>query len=62
MGMGRGMGMGQGAWGSTPSPLVQPVPPASREEEVTALKQTASDLRQQLAEVMERLDKLEKEG
>jgi predicted Fe-Mo cluster-binding NifX family protein len=74
MGMGRGMGrgvgmrhgIGRGAWGTTPTP--QPAPPASRssvssgqrEEEVAALKQTASDLRQQLAEVMERLDKLEK--
>ena len=64
-GMGRGMGMGQGAWGATPSP--QPAPPASRpstgpgqdEEEIVALKQTASELRKQLAEVMERLEKLE---
>ncbi|MGA9347597.1 MAG: NifB/NifX family molybdenum-iron cluster-binding protein [Anaerolineae bacterium] len=64
-GMGRGMGMGRGAygpgaWGTTPPP--QPAPPASRGEEIAALKQTASDLRRQLAEVMERLDKLEKGG
>jgi hypothetical protein len=57
--MGRGMGMGRGAWGATPSPPPEPAPPASREGEVAALKQTASDLRKQLAEVMERLDKLE---
>jgi predicted Fe-Mo cluster-binding NifX family protein len=70
MGMGRGMGMGQGAWGATPPPSPQPAPPASRpstssghrEEEIAALKQTASDLRRQLAEVMERLEKLKKEG
>ncbi|MBL7183981.1 MAG: DUF5320 domain-containing protein, partial [Anaerolineae bacterium] len=37
-------------------------PPASREEEVAVLKQTAGDLRQQLAQIMERLDKLEKES
>ena len=52
---------GQGAWGATPSPPPQTHPPASREEEVVALKQTAGDLRWQLAEIMERLDKLEKE-
>ena len=58
-----GMGMGRGAWGTTPPPTSpQPAPPASRQEEVAALKQTASDLRQQLAQVMERLDKLEKGG
>jgi len=61
-GMGMGRGMGRGAWGTTPRPPPQPAPPASREEEVAALKQTASDLRQQLAQIMERLDKLEKES
>ncbi len=55
--MGRGA-YGPGAWGATPAP--QPTPPASREEEIAALKQIASDLRQQLAQIMERLDKLEK--
>jgi predicted Fe-Mo cluster-binding NifX family protein len=64
-GMGRGMGMGRGAygpgaWGTAAPPTPQPAPPASREEEIAALKQTASDLRQQLAQIMERLDKLEK--
>jgi predicted Fe-Mo cluster-binding NifX family protein len=77
MGMRRGMGMGRGAWGATPPPSPQPAPPTSRpsttlrrssgqgsgqrEEEVAALKQTASDLRRQLAQVMERLEQLEKE-
>jgi len=64
-GMGMGQGMGQGAYGpgvggTMPSP--QPAPPASRKEEVAVLRQTAGDLRQQLAQIMERLDKLEKES
>jgi predicted Fe-Mo cluster-binding NifX family protein len=54
MGMGRGMGLGQGAWGATPPPA-----PAAMESRPTRLKQTASELRKQLAEVMERLEKLE---
>jgi uncharacterized protein (UPF0335 family) len=33
----------------------------SGEEEITALKSTASDLREQLAQVIERLERLEKE-
>jgi predicted nucleic acid-binding Zn-ribbon protein len=37
----------------------QPTPPTSREEEIAALKQAASDLRKQLAQVMERIEKLE---
>jgi predicted Fe-Mo cluster-binding NifX family protein len=53
-GMGRGMGMGQAVPGAAP-----PAGPA-RAEEVEALKQAASELRQQLAEIMERIDKLEK--
>ncbi len=56
---GMGRGMGRGALGATLPPTPQP---ASREEEVATLKQTASDLRQQLAQIMERLDKLEKES
>jgi hypothetical protein len=31
----------------------------TREEEIAALRQTASDLRKQLAEVIERLEKME---
>ena len=60
MGMGGGRGMGRSAWGGTP-----PAPPASipsREDEIAALSQTAADLRRQLAEVMERIEKLDKEG
>jgi predicted nucleic acid-binding Zn-ribbon protein len=41
-------------------------PPAtsstSRQEDITALKDAAAKLRSQLAEVMERLDRLEEEG
>jgi predicted Fe-Mo cluster-binding NifX family protein len=59
-GMGRGIGMGRGAPRTTPAP--QPAPPASDQEEVAALKQAASDLRQQLAQIVDRLDKLEKES
>ena len=66
-GMGRGMGMGMGrraggAFPPTPPPpptgIVAPAP--SREEEIASLKDMAGDLRKQLAEVMERLDRMEK--
>ena len=64
MGMGRGMGRGRGR-GAIVSPT-PPVPSAarapSREEEIAALKDMAGGLRNQLAEVLERLDRLEKEG
>ena len=67
MGMGRGMGRGQGmgmgrvAGGASPqAPAASPAP--SREEEITSLKDMAGGLREQLAEVMERLDRLEKGG
>jgi predicted Fe-Mo cluster-binding NifX family protein len=65
MGRGIGMGMGRRAGGifpPTPSPpptgIVGPAP--SRQEEMASLKDMASELRKQLAEVMERLDRLEK--
>jgi len=55
-----GMGMGRRA----AVPPATPAPPAalagSREEEVAALKDMAGGLRKQLAEVIERLDRLEK--
>ncbi|RLC87913.1 MAG: hypothetical protein DRI37_05735, partial [Chloroflexi bacterium] len=59
-------GMGRRAWGAIPSTSpAPPAPPAaaavpSREEEVAALKDMAGELREQLAEVMGRLDRLEK--
>jgi predicted Fe-Mo cluster-binding NifX family protein len=57
MGRGRGLGMGRGyGLGTTP-----PLSP-SREQEVAALKDTARDLRQQLADVMARIERLEKES
>jgi predicted Fe-Mo cluster-binding NifX family protein len=65
-GMGRGMGagMGRGRRMGVAGPPTQPVSQAapSREEEVASLKEMAGDLRSQLAEVIERLDRLEKEG
>jgi hypothetical protein len=58
--MGRGRGMGRGVV----SPPTQSAPPASpsREEEIADLQNMAGNLRKQLAEVMDRLDKLEKGG
>jgi len=67
-GMGRGIGMGMGrraggAFPPTPPPpptgIVAPAP--SREEEIASLKDMAGELRKQLAEVVERLVRLEKE-
>jgi predicted Fe-Mo cluster-binding NifX family protein len=71
MGMGRGMGHGMGrgmgrraggAFAPTqpppPTGIVSPAP--SREQEIASLKDMAGELRQQLADVMERLDRLEK--
>jgi predicted Fe-Mo cluster-binding NifX family protein len=67
MGMGRGMGMGTGrqAGGAfSPTPPPPPTggagPSPSRDEEIASLKNMAGELRQQLADVMERLDRLEK--
>jgi predicted Fe-Mo cluster-binding NifX family protein len=66
-GMGRGIGMGMdrragGAFPPTPPPpptgTVAPAP--SREAEIASLKNMAGELRKQLADVMERLDRLEK--
>jgi len=62
MGMGQGMGMGRGAV-VPPTPSAPPAAFAgSREEEIAALRDMAGNLRQQLAEVIERLDRLEKGG
>ena len=58
-GMGMGMGMGRRAGGAfLQTPPTGPVP--SQEEEIASLKDMASGLRKQLAEVMARLDQLEK--
>jgi predicted Fe-Mo cluster-binding NifX family protein len=54
-----GMGMGRSTGGAFPqTPPTGPVP--SQEEEIASLKDMTSGLREQLAEVMERLDRLEK--
>lgn len=72
MGMGRGMGRGMGmgmsmgrragvAFPQTPPTGPAPSQPAvSQEEEIASLKDMAGGLREQLAEMMARLDRLEK--
>ncbi len=57
-GMGGGRGMGRGVYAQSAPPPPEPV---SRQEELAALRQAAGDLRRQLAEVMKRLEKLEKD-
>jgi len=56
------MGLGMAPPTPPPAAAAPAAPPASREEEVATLGQMAGDLRKQLAEVMDRLDKLEKGG
>jgi predicted Fe-Mo cluster-binding NifX family protein len=59
-GAGRGMGMGRRLSQASMPPAASPPPPArSREEEISDLKEMAGGLRRQLAEVMDRLDRLE---
>ena len=73
-GLGRGPGMGRGApragrargpasgAGARPAPVTpaeKAVPTKARSQEVAELKEMAADLRKQLAEVMDRLEKLE---
>lgn len=63
-GMGMGRGMGRGAYGQAispnpPAPL--PDAPASSQDEIAYLRQTADELRRQLNEVTERLEKLEED-
>lgn len=55
-GMGRG-GLGRGRGRRTAS---QATASPAREEEITTLKEMARDLRQQLAEILERIDRLER--
>jgi predicted Fe-Mo cluster-binding NifX family protein len=57
-GMGRGMGMGGSVRPATPDPAA---PEARPEPELAQLRETLKSLRQQLAETMDRIEKLEKE-
>jgi predicted Fe-Mo cluster-binding NifX family protein len=61
-GMGRGMGVGMGRGAVVPPTPPTPLPTfvGSREEEIAALKDVAAELRKQLTEVIERLDRLER--
>ena len=59
-GMGRGMGMGGLTLGLVP-PTPEAAPSSSRQEEITNLKEAAKELRRQLAQVQERLDRLREE-
>ena len=62
MGGGAGMGTGMGRRAGGAFPQTAPAGPApSREEEIASLKDMAGGLRKQMAEVMARLDRLEKE-
>jgi hypothetical protein len=55
------MGMGAGRQAkSSPPPGPRPAAAPSREEEIADLQDMAGDLRKQLADVVERLDRLEK--
>jgi predicted Fe-Mo cluster-binding NifX family protein len=61
-GMGRGMGAGRGRrMGIAPPPTAGAKPSPAKETEMAELRKTLQDLRQQLAETMDRLEKLEKE-
>jgi predicted Fe-Mo cluster-binding NifX family protein len=57
-GGGQGSRMAPSGWQATPP---QPQPDAKKETELAELRDTLKDLRQQLAETMERIDKLERE-
>jgi predicted Fe-Mo cluster-binding NifX family protein len=62
-GAGRGMGRGMGRRGGfQPVTPAQPAPEPVRESELAQLRETLKGLRQQLAETMDRIDQLEKEG
>jgi predicted Fe-Mo cluster-binding NifX family protein len=60
MGMRSSGGMGRGRGLGTASPASPPAPAPKPENEVAALKQMAADLRRQLADIVERIDRLEK--
>jgi predicted Fe-Mo cluster-binding NifX family protein len=61
MGMGRGMGRGmkKGMMGMVP-PQVDPYQSPSKEEEIVMLKNQVNVIKQQLDEILRRMDKLEK--
>ena len=66
MGLGRGRGMSQGAGMGNRTPDAAPQTPAvdpstSRQEQTATLRETAEELHRQLAEVQERLDRLQDE-
>lgn len=64
MGRGGGMGMGRGMRKSGAGMAAPPSTPVSgeRQEQLDALKQEANNLRKNLADIMEKLDRLEKEN
>jgi predicted Fe-Mo cluster-binding NifX family protein len=62
MGMGRGRGRGRGMGRGMQQGPGTAAPDTAREQEIEDLRQTAADLRRQLAEVIDRIDKLEKES
>jgi len=59
-GTGDGMAMGRGAAVSSNPPAPAAAFAGSREDEMAALRDLAGDLRKQLAELLERLDRLER--
>jgi predicted Fe-Mo cluster-binding NifX family protein len=62
-GAGRGMGRGMGGRGRLqPATPAQPAPASAPESEMGQLRATLKDLRQQLADTMEEIEKLEKEA
>jgi predicted Fe-Mo cluster-binding NifX family protein len=63
-GAGRGMGMGRRVSQASMPPTASPAlaPARSREEELAELKEMAGELRSQLAQVLDRLDRLEERG
>lgn len=62
-GHGRGTGRGMGQRGGfQPAPPAQPASEAAPELELAQLRETLKDLRQQLAETLDKIEKLEKES
>jgi len=59
---GGGRGMGRGQMGRGQQPAAPPRPNVERDKELAGLRETLKGLRQQLAETMEKIEKLEEEG